>query len=70
MGTFTDSYEVDGVELSPSFAEYKLKAGAAITERFRVMAGVENLTNQKYLSRFTTVYWPGRRFVVSTEFKF
>ena len=70
VGTFTDSYDVDGVELSPSFTEYKVKAGASITDRFRVLAGVENLTNQKYLSRFTTVYWPGRRFVISTEYRF
>jgi outer membrane receptor protein involved in Fe transport len=70
VGTFTDSYEVDGVELSPTFTEYKVRAGASITERFRVMAAVENLTDQKYLTRFTTVYWPGRRFVLSTEFKF
>jgi hemoglobin/transferrin/lactoferrin receptor protein len=70
VGTFTDSYDVDGVELSPSFTEYKVRAGASITDRFRVMAAVENLTDQKYLSRFTTVYWPGRRFVVSTEYRF
>jgi outer membrane receptor protein involved in Fe transport len=70
VGTFTDSYEVDGVELSPSFTEYKVRAGASITDRFRVMGGIENLTDQKYLTRFTTVYWPGRRFVVSTEYRF
>jgi hemoglobin/transferrin/lactoferrin receptor protein len=70
VGTFTDSYDVDGVELSPSFTEYKVRAGASLTERFRVMAAVENLTDQKYLSRFTTVYWPGRRFVISTEYRF
>jgi hemoglobin/transferrin/lactoferrin receptor protein len=70
VGTFTDSYEVNGVELSPSFTEYKVRGGANITDRFRILAGVENLTNQKYLTRFTTVYWPGRRYVVSTEFRF
>jgi outer membrane receptor protein involved in Fe transport len=70
VGTFTDSYEVDGTVLSPSFTEFKVRAGASITDRFRVLAGVENITDQKYLSRFSTVYWPGRRFVLSTEFKF
>lgn len=68
--TFTDSYEVGGTVLSPRFTEYKVRGGASITDRFRILAGVENITDQKYLTRFTTVYWPGRRFVVGTEFKF
>lgn len=70
IGTFTDSYEISGTTLSPSFTEFKLKGGASLTDNFRVLAGVENITNQQYLSRFTTVYWPGRRYVISTEFKF
>jgi len=69
-GTFTGAYDIAGTQLSPSFTEYKVRGGATVTDRFRVMAGIENLTDQKYLSRFTTVYWPGRRFVVSTEFRF
>ena len=67
---FTDSYKVGVTTLSQSFLEYKVRGGASITDRFRVLAGVENISDQKYLSRFSTVYWPGRRFIISTEFKF
>ena len=67
---FTQSYVVGTTTLSPSFAEWKVRTGASITDNFRVLAGIENITDQKYLSRFTTTYWPGRRFVAATEYKF
>ena len=67
---FTDSYKIGATTLSQSFLEYKVRGGASITDHFQVLAGVENLSDQKYLSRFTTIYWPGRRYVISTELKF
>jgi len=68
--TFTKDYTVGSTTLSPSFAEWKVRTGVSITDRFRVQAGLENLTDQKYASRFSTIYWPGRRFELGTEYKF
>lgn len=68
--TMTRSFTSGGVVLSPAFREYKVRMGASLTERLRVSAAVENLTDFKYASRFSSVYWPGRRLLLATQYRF
>ncbi|HEX7153363.1 MAG TPA: TonB-dependent receptor [Thermoanaerobaculia bacterium] len=68
--SFNQPYESNGVELTPASDEVKLRAGFNPTDWLRIAVSGENLTNERYIPRFTNTAHPGRRFVLTTEFRF
>jgi outer membrane receptor protein involved in Fe transport len=67
---FNKPYEFNGVELSPATKELRLRAGVSPAGWFRVAVSGENLTDTEYIPRFAAFAYPGRRLVVTTEFRF
>jgi outer membrane receptor protein involved in Fe transport len=67
---FNRSFESAGVVLSPSTKDVKVRLGFTPLHWMRVAVSGENLTDEKYLPRFTSTYHAGRRVVVTTEIRF
>ena len=70
MYGFNRSFESNGVALSPSTKDLKLRVGFTPLRWMRVAVSGENLTDEKFLPRFTSTYHAGRRVVATTEFRF
>ena len=67
---FNRSFEAGGTVLTPTSKEIKLRMGFTPYEWLRVAVSGENITDEKYIPRFTSTYHAGRRVVVTTEFRF
>lgn len=67
---FNRSFEADGVVLTPSTKDIKLRAGLTPFHWLRVAVSAENVTDEEYIPRFTSTYHAGRRLVLTTEFRF
>lgn len=67
---FNRSFESNGVALSPSTKDVKLRVGFTPLHWMRIAVSGENLTDEKFLPRFTSTYHAGRRVVATTEFRF
>lgn len=59
-----------GVDGTPRFDVLNLRGGLSVTERLRVTAGIENLTDQAYKYHGSYPYQAGRQLVLGTEFQF
>jgi outer membrane receptor for ferrienterochelin and colicin len=68
--TYTLAYKSAGVVLSEDFREYRVRGGLSLTDRWRIAISGENLNNQKYIARFTTIAYPGRRVIVGSDYRF
>jgi len=68
--SFNKPYTLDGVELTPASDEISLRTGFTPTNWLRLAVSGENLTDERYIPRFTATAHPGRRVVVTTEFRF
>jgi hemoglobin/transferrin/lactoferrin receptor protein len=67
---FNRSFEADGVVLTPSSKDVKLRVGLTPFQWLRVAVSAENFTDEKYIPRFTSTYHAGRRLVLTTELRF
>lgn len=67
---FNRSFEADGVVLTPSTKDVKLRFGLTPLSWLRLAVSGENLTNEAYIPRFTSTYHAGRRVVATTEIRF
>ena len=67
---FNRSFETAGTVLTPSTKDVKLRAGFMPFAWLKLAVSGENLTNEKYIPRFTNTYHAGRRLVVTTELRF
>lgn len=67
---FNRSFESAGTVLSPATKDVKLRFGLTPLHWLRLAVSGENLTDEKYLPRFTSTYHAGRRVVVTTELRF
>jgi hemoglobin/transferrin/lactoferrin receptor protein len=67
---FNRSFETAGTVLTPSMKDVKLRLGFTPLHWLRLAVSGENLTDEKYLPRFTSTYHAGRRVVVTTELRF
>lgn len=67
---FNRSFESDGTVLSDAAEDLKLRVGITPLHWLRLAVSGENLTDDKYLPRFTSTYHAGRRVVVTTELRF
>jgi hemoglobin/transferrin/lactoferrin receptor protein len=68
--SFTKDFSAGGVVLSPKFNEYAIRTGFSVTDRWRLSVSGENLGDQRYVARFVAIAYPGRRFVVGSEYRF
>lgn len=59
-----------GLNGTAPFDVLNLRGGLSITERFRVNAGIENITDEAYKYHGSYPYHAGRQLVLGTEFKF
>ncbi|HYR28389.1 MAG TPA: TonB-dependent receptor [Thermoanaerobaculia bacterium] len=67
---FNRSFETAGTVLTPSTKDLKLRAGFTPFNWLKVAISGENLTDEKYIPRFTNTYHAGRRLVLTTELRF
>lgn len=67
---FNRSFESNGTVLTPASKDVKLRMGLTPLHWLRLAVSGENLTDDRYLPRFTSTYHAGRRVVVTTELRF
>ena len=67
---FNRSFADNGTVLTAASKDVKLRLGLTPLNWLRLAISGENLTDEKYLPRFTSTYHAGRRVVVTTELRF